>query len=487
MKYTRSIYYVLIFILTLLTYEQHLGLNALLIPAVISFSYFQQNKLAISKQWILATSLWIFSGLGVFLWHLDLGVPLFIISGLNYFAVSYHIKISIPISLIQSLISLFTGIGRFFSLSKNPIQAVSINEKSKRLIRQFLLLAIPLIIFIIFLKLYQSANENFAELTAFINLNFIEAPFFIYFGLLSIFAFGLFFFKPNQKLLNIDLNKVAQISPENIKDSTIDSKTTFEWQIGLIIVSSLCLLLISFIVVDFRTVFGDMNSELSHSKSVHQSINILIGSIVMVIIIIIYLFRGSLNFQESKYLTTITYFWLILNAIVVALIIAKNGQYITEWGLTHKRIGVYIYSFLSIIGLSFTAYKIHSKKTTTFLIEITTTTFLTTLVFYGLFNWNGLIANYNLNEKNLSTEKVDFGYLASLGPEVYPQIARYIKSNPNCNRTIEGVLGYEIRSIQMSYSEDWTDFLSYTYSGYSTFKFFKNYDSANYRYWSFYF
>ena len=479
MKYTRSIYYVLIFVITLLTYEQYLGLNALFIPIIISAFHYSQHKNNLSVAWKIAALLWVLSGLGIFLWHLDLGVPLFIISGLHYFSVSFHPKISIPNSLLQALISVFTGIGRFFVFKHTAIQITSLNEQSKRLIRQFLILTIPLIIFIVFLKLYQSANPQFAELTAFINLNFIELPFFMYFALLSILAFGFFFFKPSQKILFYDLQKNNIIHPEKYSSQESQEKTNFEWQIGLAVVSSLTVLLLAFIWVDYQTVFSNSQSDLSHSQSVHQSINILIASIVLVIIIVLYLFRGGLNFQSPKYLNSITYFWLFLNALVIALILVKNSYYISEWGLTHKRIGVYIYSFLCIIGLSFTVFKILLKKSTSFLVEKTSLTFLIILVAYGLFNWNGFIAGYNLNEENLTSEKIDFQYISSLGPEVYPQIISYISTHPHCHQSVQSLIGEHINSLQKSYSTDWTKFLSYTYSGYSTYLKLKNYQTPD--------
>jgi len=195
----------------------------------------------------------------------------------------------------------------------------------------------------------------------------------------------------------------------------------------------------------------------------------------MVIIITLYLFRGALNFKSSIALKVMTYVWLGLNGIVILLIFAKNTNYIEAWGLTHKRIGVYIYSILCILGIIFTVYKLHRKKTTSFLVRSTSISFLTVLVCYGLINWSGIIVSYNLNEKNLAPNKVDLQYLTSLGPETYPELVEYFKENTINDESLSYVLNKNIACLKMSYSSDWTDFLSYSYSGYSTYKKLENY------------
>ncbi|MFK8044681.1 MAG: DUF4153 domain-containing protein [Crocinitomicaceae bacterium] len=479
MKYTKSIYVVLTLIASLLTYQQHLGLNALILPIIFSVIHYILHQSIVSKRWFIAAFLWILSGLGVFLWHLDIGIPLFIICGFHFFAISFHSKMSLPASIAQSLISFFTGIGRFFLFDLQIFNTNNLNSNSKKIIRLLLIVCIPLLIFIIFLKLYQTANPDFAELTQFINFDFIEASFFFYFGLILIFSYGLIFFKPSAKVLEIDINSKDDLSKEEFNVDDSNSQLNLEWQIGIIVVSSLSLLLLGFIFIDFNTIYNNQNVGINHSQGVHQSINILITSIVLVIVIVLYLFRGAVNYKSSKALKISTFIWLGLNCTVILLILAKNNNYIDSWGLTHKRIGVYIYTILCFLGICYTVYKIEYRKTTSFLIRTTSTSFLSALVFYGLINWNGIIVTYNLNEKNLAPSKVDLQYLARLGPETYPKLTEYCTQNSINNEGLIYNLDKRIESLQMSYSSDWTDFLSYTYSGYTAYKKLEKYQSIS--------
>jgi hypothetical protein len=476
MKHSRYTYFLVILVLTILTYEQDLGFNALLIPLCIVGSTYYLLPSIVSEQWLLASALWVLSGLGMALWHLDVGLPLFLITAAHYFAITYQPKISFPTSILQTILSFFTGIIRFFSFKLNFKEPELINESGRQLIRKVLLVIIPLILFIIFLKLYQVANPEFEKLTEFIDLSFVELPFFLYFGLLAVLCYGLFYFKPGQKIMEIDLSADNQILSQDYDDKMHHTATQFEWQIGQIIVTVLSLLLFAFIIVDVQTTFGVGESELNRSQTVHQGINILIGSILLVIVIILYFFRGSLNFKPSYALKHLTSVWLLLNTVLVFLIVVKNSQYIGDWGLTHKRIGVYLYLILCMIGLTFTAYKVYTQWSTSFLIQRVSKTFLSILVVFGLLNWNGMIARYNLNEDNLPAHKIDFHYLARLGPETYVPIIDYLNAHPNGHYKINDILYVQICTLNTGYTEDWTNFLSYTYGGYMAYQTTQHYD-----------
>ena len=86
--------------------------------------------------------------------------------------------------------------------------------------------------------------------------------------------------------------------------------------------------------------------------------------------------------------------------MVVGFNCVKNYNYIHDWGLTHKRIGVYVYLTLCIIGIAFTIYKILNQKSFAYLIrQISVFTFTSFLIVFSLLSWNSIIANYNLNDQ----------------------------------------------------------------------------------------
>ena len=55
--------------------------------------------------------------------------------------------------------------------------------------------------------------------------------------------------------------------------------------------------------------------------------------------------------------------WIILNAVLIVSTIIKNSEYVSSFGLTYKRLGVYAFLILAIIGLVYTFLKIAKQKT----------------------------------------------------------------------------------------------------------------------------
>ena len=131
----------------------------------------------------------------------------------------------------------------------------------------------------------------------------------------------------------------------------------------------------------------------------------------MAIIIILYFFRGNLNFYRgNKNLKTIAYIWIFLNMLLVINTVIKDSQYIYYFGFTYKRIGVLMYLLLTIIGLITTVIKVKDIKNFWYLFRINTVTAFTILVVSCTINWDSYITIYNLNY----AQSVDFKYLINL-------------------------------------------------------------------------
>ncbi|MEE9350538.1 MAG: DUF4153 domain-containing protein, partial [Flavobacteriaceae bacterium] len=156
------------------------------------------------------------------------------------------------------------------------------------------------------------------------------------------------------------------------------------------------------------------NTEISgsvFSSQVHSGINALIASIVIAIIILLYVFRGDINFyKENKTLKRLAFAWIILNIILVLSIATKNGQYIYYFGLTYKRIGVLIYLTLAVTGLITTLLKIDQIKNIWYLLRINTKAAFVVLIIASTVNWDYHITNYNFNY----AKSMDFKYLIEL-------------------------------------------------------------------------
>lgn len=483
MKIEKKWYFLLILIITFLIFKQYWGLNVLLISivSVIYVGYFLNTNKSI--KWWMSALLWIASGCSIFLSHTYTGGTLYFITALHFFAQSSNQKMSLPYTVMHSLFSLFIGIGKFLTPPQKPKENITLedtetkkNTIESKILKKIFLFGVPILLIFIFLKLYQFANPKFAEYTAFINLKFLNWQFILLYIGLMIILYGFYLFNRFDISEKWDLN-----TPNTIYSSyedKIQSKIGLEAEqkMATITLVTLNLLLISFLIIDGITLFGNnIDSEVSHSENVHMGINILITSIVLVIFIIGYLFRGGLNFIQSKSVKILGSIWLLLNVIITVFNWVKNSNYILEWGLTHKRIGVYTYLTLCIIGLGFTLYKIWNQKSFTYLVRNVTLSFTAFLVVFSLFNWNSIIAHYNLNDSRFSENKIDFYYNLDLGYEAHPALLTYFKKHPNANRNVYEMLDYRIIDHKSRFKNDWRNFPSIKWSEFMIEKKFKDY------------
>lgn len=162
-------------------------------------------------------------------------------------------------------------------------------------------------------------------------------------------------------------------------------------------------------VLDIQFIFSGKNdSPEAYSSYVHQGIISSIFSVLIAIFVMLYFFRGNLNFAaRNKTVKLLALAWIILNAILLLTCFHKNFSYIEACGLTPKRIGVYFYLFLTFIGVITVWIKITGLKSNLFLVRMNTWSIFATLTFSTLFNWNKIILDHNVSHK------------ATLGREYY--------------------------------------------------------------------
>ena len=430
-------YLILILLIANLFYKEFWGLNAL-ITAVLIIIVNLLNKqednqpLRItSVKWWTAALLLIANGFGVFYTNTLLAAILFIISVLYFAAINNQNQHSLILGIIQSMRSFFHGfynlIDRINGYFKNKKET-----KSNNTYIRFLLISVPFLIAIIFLKLYQSADKTFYEWTKFINLDWVSWSFIFFYLGVFVFSYGLYFFSKSDQLFAFE-QSLKNLIPTNYADKVqnfmgVDN----EKKIALSLLITLNLLLLLYNFIDLRFVFTELQAPsptLRYSETLHGGVNSLITSIVLVIIIITFIFRGQVNFQKNTLLKALALFWLFMNLIMVATTTIKNWEYITHWGLTYKRIGVYIYLSLAAIGLVLTIFKIIKIQSIWYLIRSMSITFFACFTLMGIINWDRIIVNYNLS--HIPVEKVDIAYLMKLGEEAYPPLLEFTINHPD--------------------------------------------------------
>lgn len=175
--------------------------------------------------------------------------------------------------------------------------------------------------------------------------------------------------------------------------------------------------LLLFIVNSIDIIYVWFNKATDTSKSltemVHEGTYLLIFSILLSMLIMLYIFRRNQNFYpKSNLLKQLSYAWIIQNGILVISVAIRNHNYITEYGLTHKRIGVYLFLLTTVVGLVFLYLKIKNKKSIYYLVLSNSWFVYVLMVLMGMVNWDGLIATYNISYVNKN--QVDYRYLTDL-------------------------------------------------------------------------
>ncbi|MDC1504593.1 DUF4173 domain-containing protein [Winogradskyella sp.] len=413
------------FLFSTLFYNQAIGLNLLLFSLLTITVLFINNKIDFKQQkTIVYACLYMVTGVAVFFHDSALAIlanciAFFTLIGL----VSQH-KSSLYINWLNGIYTTVAGIlHRNFTINE---QGQPVKEKSNiDYLHVVKIIVIPLIILIIFIALYKNGNPVFNDLISKIDFSFINIQWVLFAGL------GYYL------LLNI--HQPVEVEPATALDLQIGNilsksnsfsipKLKQENQLGIILIGMLNALIVLFLITDISTLTATTEIKGSvFSAQIHNGVNALIASIVIAILILLYVFRGDLNFYDAnKTLKHLAIIWIILNILLVLSIATKNSQYMYYFGLTYKRIGVHIYLILSVFGLITTLLKISSVKNIWYLFRTNTQIAFAILIIASTVNWDSLITNYNLNH----AKSVDFKYLIELSDNNTLELNAQMKLKP---------------------------------------------------------
>jgi ABC-type transport system involved in multi-copper enzyme maturation permease subunit len=142
---------------------------------------------------------------------------------------------------------------------------------------------------------------------------------------------------------------------------------------------------------------------------VHAGTFILIFSVFVAIGVVLFFFYGSLNFyKNNRGLKILAYVWIAQNMIMVVSVLIRNLYYVQSFGLAYLRLGVFFFLFATIIALILLMIKVEMRKSVIYYVRTISITAYCVLLFVALFNWDILIAAYNLNynRSNLDTKYI---------------------------------------------------------------------------------
>jgi hypothetical protein len=400
------------------------------------------------------------------------------------------------------------------------VESIKINKgkpAKRKGVSRFIRFAIfPLILLVIFFLIYRDANNAFSEIAGRIGaqLEVFFGHFFDFFSwqrllflLLGLLITGsillkskLDYFSTRETLMNDGLQRsrkslrqkrsapffqFVEMIMGKMASGMMALKNENTTGIISLILLNVLLLVVNSIDVNFLWMHFQYQPGLPVYKMVHEGTELLIVSIVLAMAILLFFFKGNLNFyKRNKWLKYGAYAWILQNAMLVSSVFLRDYYYILKHGLAYKRIGVLFFLLMVLIGLVTVFLKIWSRRTNYFLFRVNAWAGITVLVLATTIHWDEFIAGYNLKRKN--TVDLDVSFLLSLSDKALPLLDTNIvalqkrendarlqndNSQPACDTCfIEALKQREIQFVQKQKELTW---LSWNYADAYTKKYFQ--------------
>lgn len=263
---------------------------------------------------------------------------------------------------------------------------------------------------LLFFFIYFVANEAFAQMIAdavtrlarlfprHLSLGFI---FLGLWGATMVFAL----LYPNRKAGEFEAHDEAQTFDLRRKHRKSKSSNPlalkYHYKTALTTIILLNLLLATVNLADIGSVWTGFQYESPQalSRFVHTGTYWLIFSIFLSAGVVLYFFRGNINFlKNNRPLRTLTQVWLLQNALLALSVGMRNYHYIVGYGLAYKRLGVLIFLLLTIVGLRTLYNKVAHKRSFFYLAHTNAWAWYGIWLLCSTVNWDECITRYNLSK-----------------------------------------------------------------------------------------
>ena len=419
---------------SLLFFKQHMGLNMLLfsILTTVILALLHPNKFK-NITTLIFTMFFLLSSTMVFFYNSSLAIIASVISFFILLGTVVESKSSIYVQMFNGF---YTTIASGFVMEFERFQEESsaIKKREINFLYWLKMIGIPLVFVSVFILLYRSANPYFDEIINKIDVSFINIQWLLF----TVMGYFLMINITNPVVIETvtsqDL-KTPNILTKKEEIVQVTKSLLHENQLGIVLFIVLNGLLIFFLSTDvvYLSRIIDLQAP-TLSKIVHEGIYALITSIVFAITIILYFFRGNLNFfAKNQQLRLLTFTWILLNIILVGFTSYKNYLYVTEYGFTYKRIGVFVYLLLSLIGLITTYIKVYRVYNLWYLIRKNLQVAYLILIVSITINWDAFITNYNTKYAN----NTDVNYLIDLSDNNTFLLKEYAENSLHKGRFLE--------------------------------------------------
>ena len=386
-------------IFLLLFYKEDLGVNLAIFGLVLTgfICFFFQDRFAERSHLILVVTS-VLSCLA-FAWYGDFAS--FLALAMSVLFLQFKTQDN-KLKIIQIFPLVFlngiTSLGRVLMFNQWLPEKKIHNNFAKKLVAFFV---IPAIFLVLFFIVYSFGSNHFSSLFTDYTLDINIGNLII----ISVLGFYISFSFWNYWVPEVCYEKNEFLDNEFSNIVEVKNQKTFsfldlnfERKSGVITLIMLNLMLLVFIATYNYEQFFEVVEKSKLSSDTHERVNSVIFSILMAVGVIAFYFKGGFNFdKEAIWLKRLAKIWILLNGVLIVSTITKNSEYVSFYGLTYKRLGVYAFLILAIIGLVYSFLKIIKQKTNAYLVNQMVWYFYGTVLLCSYVNWGNLITNYNIS------------------------------------------------------------------------------------------
>ncbi len=418
----RNIIYLLFLVLySILFWQEALGVNLVLFTFII-FSYLRlSKKIALRKSELVVLLALLASSVGLTLYNSTLSIVMFFCASISYAA---YLNAGV-FSTIEAFLNSFIS---FFSLRTPLLPDANLKQSKPKQALLYLRIAfLPLLIFIIFFLLFKEGNQIFGQWSEkafgsfFRYLDYLDFTYF-FFVLLGLLIIRWLFKEDRRFLIKLDRsNFLSRKRKSTFSFKNLALKREYISALLLFGMLNALLLIINFIDIKWVWFQFYLPESFSLKDFVHEGVGYLIFSLILSAGLVLYYFRGSLNFYpKSGALKFLAQLWLVQNAILALSVARRTFYYIGFHGLADRRIALLAFIGIILVCLGLLVYKLATKRNNDYLLKQSSAFILIFLCSLSLINWDQRVATFNLNHGQAN--EIDIDNYLNLSPRVYPYL-----------------------------------------------------------------
>ncbi|MCC7318140.1 MAG: DUF4173 domain-containing protein [Bacteroidales bacterium] len=408
-------------VMTLLFYRQEMGINLFLFELLLLLWLYLSKQLPLETtlQKLLIIGLIVTSAATVLVHSILSYVVHYLLFIVLIGLWSSPLFRMLPLAGLQAFLQFFVAQWLFF---KRMVSKKLNGKALSYYLRKAGIFIVPLIMVLIFFSMYRTASPLFDSWfgrtgewisKAFDYLmQYFDSPILVTIFWSLIFSNFILLHHSNPHLARFEKQLTEDIQRQR-KKKLIGFKSTSlktEHKAALVMLVALNMLILIMNISDVYWVWFKFEWDGQYLKQfVHEGTYLLIFSIMVSIGIVLFYFRGNLNFyKKNGLLKKLSYIWLAQNALLAVSVGIRNYWYIYYYALAYKRIGVILFLLLTLYGLYSVFVKVRKQKTVFYLLRVNFNTLLILLTLSTLVNWDSYISRFNFAHADRSFVHYDF-------------------------------------------------------------------------------